>query len=73
MDAAGVVVSVLQGLQDGGGDLSGVVLRVGGEARNRVENSAAIEELCSNSMCCRQGRGWGGRGLSIFFYSVVRW
>ena len=45
MDAAGLVVGVLQGLQDGGGDLSGVVLRVGGEPRDRVENRAPVEEL----------------------------
>lgn len=54
MDTAGVIVGVLQGLKDGGGDLSGVVLRVGGEARDRVEDCAPVEELLW------KGRGGGG-------------
>lgn len=45
VDAAGVVVRVLQGPQHGRGDLPRVVLRVGGEARDRVEDGAAVEEL----------------------------
>ena len=50
MHAARDVVGVLEGLQDGGGDLSGVVLRVGGEARDGVENRAPVEELFECSL-----------------------
>lgn len=45
MDAAGVVVGVMQGSEHGGGDLSRVVLGVGVKSSNGVQDFAAIEKL----------------------------
>lgn len=61
MDAAGALVSVLQGPQHGDGDLSRVVLCVGREAGNGIKDFAAVQEL--NIVSSVTARGWEEGGL----------